>query len=335
MGLNAISSALLKGIYHSFKGMSVICYLDKEINERKQNRHSPTIRQKHIEREPSPHPHQRKQEDSKVIHKVLQCATLNGGIFLASVFVFECLLLPSLNKFFSVLFGSDAFVTMVVWSWIEYIVLLVYRSFWLVPLFFLSRVINAFWFQDIADSAYRYSRGRPVAFPSISELFADSIFSIFVQFLFLLQASLTSYIPIYPVGYILYVVQMSLLYSLYSFEYKWFNMGWKLHERLAFIENHWPYFVGFGLPLTIFTQLSDSWVVSGCVFSILFPFFILSGNEASPVTDASDIHLQLFTPVIAVANTFFSKIIGNNKHIPSAATNANTMPQQTSRLNRR
>lgn len=96
---------------------------------------------------------------------------------------------------------------------------------------------------------------------SISKLLADSIFSIVVQALFLMQAMLVNYIPLYMLGYILSLVHMCLLYSLYAFEYKWFNMGWELHKRLAFIETNWPYFIGFGLPLAVLTQLSESWIV--------------------------------------------------------------------------
>ncbi|KAG8038744.1 hypothetical protein G9C98_000299 [Cotesia typhae] len=163
---------------------------------------------------------------------------------------------------------------------------------------------------DIADSAYRHRQGRPLLLSSVSKLVADTLFSILVQALFLGQGMLVSQVPLPAIGELLELIHMCLLYALYAFEYKWFNMGWELHRRLTFIEANWPYFVGFGFPLAVLTQLPNSYVISGCVFSILFPLFIVSGNEAQPVTNVCDCPLKLFSPVIAIANTLFNKTIG-------------------------
>lgn len=82
---------------------------------------------------------------------------------------------------------------------------------------------------------------------------------------------------------LIYTVHLSLLYSLYSFEYKWVQMGLPLHQRLNYIETNWPYFIGFGLPLTLLTNCWSDWVIGACVFAVLFPVFIISGNEADVV----------------------------------------------------
>ncbi|XP_066141838.1 etoposide-induced protein 2.4 homolog [Euwallacea fornicatus] len=313
MDIKGISLAIVRGIYDSFKGTLVLFYLDKEINERARNRHSPSIKQKHTEVDNRLlQKQQKKQNESNVFHNVLQCALLNGGFFLFSVLLFEYLLFPGIDVLFNTVFGAGSVTN--IWIWIKYFLLVIYGTVWILPLILLSKIINTLWFQDIADSAYRYSRGRPVSFPSISMYFADSIFSIMVQILFLAQATLTSFIPIFPLGYLIYIIQMSLLHALYSFEYKWFNMGWELHKRLSFIEENWPYFLGFGLPLTILTQLSESWVINGCVFSIVFPLFIISGNEANPIINKSNINLHLFSLVITTANVVFSTM-GKSKKL--------------------
>ena len=96
---------------------------------------------------------------------------------------------------------------------------------------------------------------------NVSKLIADILFSILVQALFLGQGVLVSKMPLPFVGEVLALIHMCLLYALYAFEYKWLNMGWELHRRLEFIECNWPYFVGFGLPLAISTQLADSYII--------------------------------------------------------------------------
>jgi len=86
--------------------------------------------------------------------------------------------------------------------------------------------------------------------------------------------------PLTYISDVLFLLHMTLLYSLYSFEYKWVQMGWPLHHRLAFLETNWPYFVGFGLPLALLTWWPNDFYLSGCIFSIVFPLFIIAGNEA-------------------------------------------------------
>lgn len=116
---------------------------------------------------------------------------------------------------------------------------------------------DALLLQDIADSAYKFRKGQPQLFVSFSVVIADTLFSLLVQTLFLIQSMLVNLLPFNYFG-IICNVHLCLLYSLYSFEYKWCNMGWELHKRLTYIENHWPYFLGFGTILTILTQLTSS-----------------------------------------------------------------------------
>ncbi|KAG8226854.1 hypothetical protein J437_LFUL004095 [Ladona fulva] len=311
MKFQGILYAVFKGFVDSLKGTIVIFYLDKNIRERALK--SPT-REHSARRKESATPEvaavPKKHEEPKILTRTLQCCGLNGVVFWCSIIIFECLVLPSLKYLVSFLFGHSSGMDKSVWFWMKPFLSWTFSATWVLPLFILSKVVNSLWFQDIADSAYRYSRGRPQLLSSVSKLIADTLFSILVQALFLVQSMLVSMLPIAPVGDIVCLVHMCLLYSLYAFEYKWFNMGWELHKRLTFLEGNWPYFVGFGLPLAVLTAIPSSYIVSGCVFSILFPLFIISGNEAEPVTGVCDCPLQLFSPVIAISNAIFSKTIG-------------------------
>lgn len=300
--LTGLSVAVFKGFVDSLRGTLVLFYLDKEINERALNHYSPL--KDGSNRNKSKQDLSKPPKESKVLQRILQCCALNGGIFWLSIMVFEYWLMPAVQYLVATVFGHDPGVARSVWSWMQPFLSLTFRMIWVLPLFLLSKLVNSLWFQDIADSAFRHRRGRPQFLSSISKIIADTMFSVLIQALFLLQCLLVNMLPITYLGELLCLVHMCLLYSLYSFEYKWFNMGWELHKRLTFIENNWAYFLGFGLPLTILTQIPSSYIISGCVFSILFPLFIISGNEATPVT-GSDYPLRLFSPVIAISNGMF------------------------------
>lgn len=231
--------------------------------------------------------------------------------------VFEYGLLPLLRLLLTIIFGYKSGFSLIVWSWVQPVLSLLFGMIWVLPLFVLSKIVNSLWFQDIADSAYKFRQGRPQLISSISKMIADILFNLLVQALFLVQSMIISLLPFNYIGTILCFVHMCLLYSLYSFEYKWFNMGWELHRRLTHIEQNWPYFIGFGLPLALSTQIPSSYVVSGCVFSILFPLFILSANEANPVFNRSDIPLKLFSPAVAISNSLFNCTLNKKSRSPA------------------
>uniref|UniRef100_A0A182Y070 Etoposide-induced protein 2.4 n=1 Tax=Anopheles stephensi TaxID=30069 RepID=A0A182Y070_ANOST len=312
-----VGATVLHGILDSIKGITVIFYLDKEANRKlSQPTTKPLLSgsaprtKESLSSQPrtssSSSLVSKRIEESKVLKRVLQCSLLNGGIFMLSILFFEYAVLPGLHLFLWYLFRNSSTMS-TVWGWTLPSLSLLFNSFWVAPLFLLSKIVNSLWFQDIADSAYKFRKGRPQLIPSISKLIADTLISLLIQILFLLQSTLVKYLPV-PVPFActaIYMMHMSLLCSLYAFEYKWFNMGWELHKRLTYIEQNWPYFLGFGLPLAVLSELPNSIVISGCVFSVLFPLFIISANEATPKVDVCETPLKLFSIVVALTNALF------------------------------
>lgn len=248
-----------------------------------------------------------KQEDRtetpKVLERTIKCCLFNGCVFWLSIFLFENALLPAIRTvLYALPFSGDS-----LWHWTHPILSVTFSTLWVLPLFLLSKIVNAIWFQDIADSAFKSTSQRPQMMSSISVMIADTLFSIVVECIFLVQGSVFSLLPIKVLGDAINLVHLCLLHSLYSFEYKWFNQGLELHKRLSYVENNWPYFLGFGLPMAILTSMPSSQVISGCVFSILFPLFIISANQAHVVTGACDEPLRLFSPTIAISNAIFTR----------------------------
>uniref|UniRef100_A0A5S6Q285 Etoposide-induced protein 2.4 homolog n=1 Tax=Trichuris muris TaxID=70415 RepID=A0A5S6Q285_TRIMR len=224
-----------------------------------------------------------KPEKSLIARRLVQSVVLNLGCIL----LLHCVIFPTINWVACKLFWSVGPHSNAVTIFLSIT--------WVMPLFFVTRVLNIFWFQDIAQAVMLRRRiGTTLFTQSYSSYLADLLMSTIVEFLFLLQTYLVGLLPIAVVSKILSVVHISLLYSLYAFEYLWMNQGVSLSRRLRVIQRQWPYFLGFGLSLSLLTACTSSIFVSSCVFGIFFPVLILSSFLAKPPSVRNWIPINFF-----------------------------------------
>ena len=202
---------------------------------------------------------------------------------------------------------------------------LVFSSLWVLPLYIICKLINIVWFGDISASVYRALYGRPRPFPSLSVAVADLVYSLTFEIVFLIQAQFVNVFPMMNgeleflqirimcyAAYFLYCIHICLLYAMYAFEYKWFYMGIELKTRIDLIEHHWPYFCGFGMPLFLLTNVAFSYypiVASACIYSCVFPFFIVSGTRASTPRTEPPFRLYLTYPSASFCNLLFNNVL--------------------------
>ena len=182
---------------------------------------------------------------------------------------------------------------------------LLHIAVWLPGLLFVyiftyTRVLA--WYQNVADALFRHSQKLPAA-TKLTRPGDDSLSGLFLWlFLFVEMQVVVNVFPMLTgsvagrpelvgllpavqlVDQLVYVAGAALsafLYGWYSFEPFQISQGMRLEQRVAELERHWLYYVGFGLPFVVAGRTLP-YFVNLALFLCAFPFLIAQGALLDP-----------------------------------------------------
>lgn len=237
---------------------------------------------------------------SKRLQKLFcQCFILNGFIFVGSVVLLDYIATPlfmvatqssptattpsMMNNNSSITTSSTSSPSLRV-----NILSLIFSSlknvFWIWPLYSLSLVLCTFWYNDVAEIAYKMkqrarssSGGATSSSSSANSLdfrktlidkISDNIYRSILLLFFLIQTGLSAHIPV--VGPMVAFLMTTWLYAFYAFDYAWGYKNYNTQQRLLYFETHWAYMAGFGAP-NAFASYFFPYYINVGIWAMIFP----------------------------------------------------------------
>eukprot|EP01029_Cantina_marsupialis_P003441 TRINITY_DN133045_c0_g2_i1.p1 TRINITY_DN133045_c0_g2~~TRINITY_DN133045_c0_g2_i1.p1 ORF type:complete len:296 (+),score=37.41 TRINITY_DN133045_c0_g2_i1:219-1106(+) len=233
--------------------------------------------------------------DSRVIRlRTFQCLALNGALFLGSIVIMNKGILPLMQALSGYIDQiRPGSISELSETFVEFLVSTFYHVFWLYPIYIISLILNAVWFQNIAEQSYLLFTGKESASIPVMEVLRDEIYRIVLMGVLVIEIAMMNFIPI--IGFPLAFIHTCWMYSFYALEYRWNQMGWDLNQRLRVFEEHWLYMIGFGFPISVATFFFPLFVGSG-LLAVILPILIVLGVVCKPIKIEDPVSQRVLFP---------------------------------------
>lgn len=101
----------------------------------------------------------------------------------------------------------------------------------------------------------------------------------------IVELSLLQMIPY--IGSVVSSIARALYYSYVIWTFKWNEVshaspGTEVNARMSFVQQNWPYFVGYSLPLVIFTAILPAKFISTWAYATVLPIWVILTHYAAP-----------------------------------------------------
>ncbi|XP_059154269.1 etoposide-induced protein 2.4 homolog [Physella acuta] len=181
----------------------------------------------------------------------------------------------------------------------------IFGILWWLPSMIVIKLTSIINNNEVADKVFLHKYGKP-KYSSIGATISEFIFSSIYQLIFVIQATIVCILVPWPwVAVLLDWLHYSLFYALYAFEYKWALLGIPGHTRVAQIENNWPYYFAFGLPIHLAIGCWESLHTRTMIFTLMFPFSILGATAANPPRNQFVFPIHIMFPSVYITNEVY------------------------------
>lgn len=217
-------------------------------------------------------------KNKKIYNNVMNCILLNGLLFIGSMILY-----------IYVLGNIIDYITprMAIISYFLVIGKYFYYFFWLIPVFILCNIITTFWTDEIyfeCLETIESNKNIKVEGQDFVTIISNQIERLLIVVCFAIFIAITNFFSFVPGVFILKYVTMSILNSVYVFEYILLQKYIRNYKSIMyFIENKFFYFLGFGMILTVMINIIDSVTINSSIFLIAFPFFLIASVKVNNI----------------------------------------------------